>query len=90
MVEWKRLGKRIPSGRLLLYGKTSHANPSGVSIKKEVIFTGYYDEIDRSWCADGSHWDGPFFDVTHYAEIPEGPSKHAVERKEEPDFDDPV
>lgn len=66
-MEWQPIETAPMTGEpVLLYGKTVYyANP--------IVFSGYWERLDESWCAHGSHWDGPFFDVTHWMPLPEAP-----------------
>lgn len=73
--DWTRITRDTPAPkdrRLLLFGKTVEGSRMVRQIVP-IVFTGYWDVGDEAWCSTGSHWDGPFWDVTHFKEIPEGP-----------------
>lgn len=63
---WQDIGTAPRDGRhVLLFGRQSD-EACGVRFKGEFQATGYWDGIDRAWCATGSHWDGPFLQPTHW------------------------
>jgi hypothetical protein len=71
-MNWKRINKDTPRDRhLLLIGTQIHHN--SVNIKGEIVFSGYWDEIDGGWCSTGSTWEGPFYNVRLWANLPEIP-----------------
>jgi hypothetical protein len=72
MSAWKTI-ETCPTNRsVLLYGTMLPFE--GISSEgKPLVFTGYWDSIDEQWCTTGSTWTGPFFEPTHWTEIPAPP-----------------
>lgn len=68
---WQDISTAPKDGtHVLLFGEQSR-DDCGVRFKGEFQSTGYWDIFDDSWCATGSHWDGPFMQPTHW--MPLGP-----------------
>jgi hypothetical protein len=78
---WRPIESALKDGRyVLLYGRQcppAQGVFEDVRWFEPVIFAGYYDEIDQSWCCMGSGWAGPFFDPTHWMPLPAPPSAAA-------------
>lgn len=72
MSEWKPIETAPKDAAVLLFGKTAPEERM-VICSKPVVFSGYWSRLDESWCASGSHWDGPFFEPTHWMPLPEPP-----------------
>ena len=71
---WKPIVSAPMNGKqVLLYGATEADNPCGVRYREPIVFAGYFSKIDDAWCAVGSQYDGPFFEPTHWAHLPEPP-----------------
>ena len=72
-MEWQPIETAPKTGKaVLLYGATQE-DSNNVRYLTKVVFSGYWEPLDSAWCAHGSHWDGPFFDVTHWMPLPEAP-----------------
>ena len=73
MNEWQPIETAPKSEYIQLYGATE-PDSRMVSYKEPVVFSGYWSDIDGAWCAAGSHWNGPFFNPTHWRHLPEPPN----------------
>lgn len=75
MTEWHLIDGDNPAPRdgrpLLLYGEQQHHPDLNTPGKR--VFSGYWDELDGAWCAHGSTWRGPFYNVTKWADLPTPP-----------------
>lgn len=70
---WMPIDSAPKDGPILLYGITAPEERM-VRYKSRVVFSGYWSHPDENWCAHGSHWDGPFFDVTHWKPLDDPPT----------------
>jgi hypothetical protein len=72
-MDWQPIETAPKDAPVLLFGMT---NPDErmVRFKKPVVFSGYWESLDEAWCAHGSHWDGPFFQPTHWMPLPAPPT----------------
>ncbi len=68
---WKPIETAPHDRRVLLFGQLRPME--GLRVNGPEVFTGYYDEIDSSWCGSGSTAEGPFYTPTHWQELPEPP-----------------
>lgn len=67
--EWRPIAT-APKGHeaLLLYGaQESHG---AIYNPEPQVFVGYWDSLDKAWCATGSTWEGPFYLPTHWRPLP--------------------
>ena len=71
--EWQPIETASKCDTLLLFGTMLPHHE--LSIAGAFIFTGYWDEIDSSWCSTGSTWTGPFFKATHWMPLPAAPKE---------------
>ena len=73
--EWRPINGETPRGQnILLWGEQDEQSKDcGVRMNGKIVFVGYWDEIDSAWCSVGSHWTGPFFNVTHWMPLGGGP-----------------
>lgn len=56
---------------ILMFG--SQRDHDMLKRSKPLAFTGYWDNIDESWCSVSSFWHGPFYDPTHWQPLPAPP-----------------
>ena len=68
---WNTIETAPRDRRLLLFGQMRRYE--GLQVNGPEVFTGYYDDIDDAWCGSGSTAEGPFYDPTHWMELPEPP-----------------
>ena len=72
MTNWRPITNETPRDkRVLLFGQMKPME--GLRTNGPEVFSGYWDDIDGAWCGSGSTWVGPFYDVTHWQELPEAP-----------------
>lgn len=71
-MDWLPIETAPKDEPVLLFGMTVPGSKM-VRFKKPVVFSGYWSDIDGIWCAHGSHWNGPFFEPTHWMPLPEPP-----------------
>ena len=74
MSDWQPIETAPKNKHLLFFGQQEHSQNDSVTYKGPMIFSGYWDEMDESWCARGSTWEGPFFNPTHWMPLPEPPN----------------
>ncbi len=68
---WKPIESAPKDRRILLFGQMRPVE--GLRMKGPEVFTGYYDEIDSAWCGSGATASGPWYDPTHWMELPSPP-----------------
>jgi hypothetical protein len=74
---WRPVDRDTPRNkRLLLFGTMRPYD--GLRVIGPEVFSGYWDEIDQGWCGNGSTWEGPFYDVTHWMPLPAPPHSARV------------
>ena len=77
MTEWFEIDGDNPAPRdgtrVLLYGTQRHYVE--LDECRPQVFVGYWDSLDEAWCATGSTWRGPFYDVTRWANCPTPPTE---------------
>ncbi len=72
MMEWQPIETAPKDGTsVLLYGTPTQTRE--VNFTKPVRLTGYWDEIDSSWCSTTADWTGPFIEATKWQPLPEAP-----------------
>jgi Lar family restriction alleviation protein len=70
--EWEPIETAPKDGRhILLFGTQDRME--GLHIQGQFAFSGYWDDIDGSWCSAGSTWVGPFYRPTHWQPLPAPP-----------------
>ena len=69
---WQPIDTAPKDRCVLLYGVTCPGEVM-VQFRKPKVFSGYWSRLDESWTTDGSHWDGPFVDPTHWMPLPDPP-----------------
>jgi hypothetical protein len=72
MSEWNPIETAPRDRHLLLYGRQLEPHDA-VTYKEALVFSGYWDSLDQAWCSTASAWTGPFFDPTHWADLPPPP-----------------
>ena len=69
---WKDIATAPKDGTsILLFGLPTKTGETTFS--RPVRLTGYWDEIDSSWCSTTADWTGPFVDATHWQPLPAPP-----------------
>ena len=69
-----------PKGQPLLFFGVTQPDSIMVRYRSPVVYSGYWSRLDESWCAHGSHWDGPFFAPTHWMPLPTPPAGASEEK----------
>lgn len=80
-MKWVSISKSLPDGRspknagvLLLKGTIDRSTlneDEDHAFPRQVVRTiGYWDSLDGAWALSTTPWYGPFFNPTHYAELP--------------------
>lgn len=71
MRDWQPIDTAPKDKHILLFGMQRPMPQLYAKIPQ--VFSGYWDNIDEAWCSDGSTWEGPFYDPTHWMPLPEPP-----------------
>lgn len=71
---WQPIETAPKGGDHILLSGTQEPH-AGIHFHGPVVFSGYWDRVDGSWCSTGSTWTGPFYQATHWMPLPEPPKE---------------